>query len=130
MILKLLVGVVLIGIALGIGIPLYLKFGGAAGGQLDFSVSCSSPEYKDNFVKVTVDVESVVGYEGNVELSATGESEIVKNASFSPRSGDVPFGSTLTINIENAPTGSHTITVKGKSEDGVTKKDTFELTIE
>lgn len=85
---------------------------------------------KGDSVEVSVSVDSVTGYEGNVDLSTTTPPENV-NVSFSPDSEDVPFGSTMTIYVgSNAPTGTHTITVKGKSEDDATKTARFDLTIE
>lgn len=136
MAMKLLVGVILLAIGLGIGVTLYTKWGGAAGSMLNFDVTVNPnsetlgvpPAGSDNTTDATVEVQSFAGYDKTVNLSCTGEPDNV-DISFSNPSDTVPFSSTMTITIgSGAPTGTYAITIKATSEDE-TRTATYELTI-
>ncbi len=131
-VMKLLVGIVLVAIGLGIGVTMYKKMGSTASNALNYEIT-ATPKAETitagDSSTVSIDVNSLSSYEKTVELSATGNPEDV-DISFSPESGEPSFGSTMTITVDdNASPGTHTVTIRGDSEDGE-KSTTFELTIE
>lgn len=135
-VMKILVGIILIAIGLGIGVTLYRHFGGAATHYLDFTVSVTPDGGtiildNDNSIIASVSVESIAGYTKEVALSASGPSgiTILFNEQLT-YSDDCPFGVTMKVTVESGMSvGAYTITIKGTSEDG-TKSTTYELTIE
>ncbi len=132
-VMKILVGIILIAIGLGIGVTLYRHFGGAATHYLDFTVSVT-PEggtiARDDSDTASVSVETFSGYDKIVTLSCSGVPENVE-VTFSPVSGTPTFGSTMTIEVgSNASIGTHTLTIKGTGADATEKTATYELTIE
>jgi len=139
LVMKILAGIILFTIALGIGIPLYLKLGPfaektlqeAIGPRFDLSANPSSITIKrNNSETATLNVVRVEGYSNVVALSSSGEPDNVY-VSFSPTSGTPTFGSTATITVgASAPLGKHTITVKGKGTDGKESVALIEITIE
>lgn len=131
-VMKILVGIILVAIGLGIGVTVYQKFGGAATEYLDYDVMVT-PEAATASIGeseiVEVDVRTNVGFEEEVNLNATG---IPKNVqvNFNPSDGIPSFGSTMNVNLlEGAPLGTHTITIKADSGD-MEKTATYSLTIE
>lgn len=132
-VMKILVGIILVAIGLGIGVTLYRHFGGAAIHYLDFSISVTpggGTIERDNSGTASISVESFSGYEKIVTLSCSGVPENVK-VTFSPASGKPTFGSTMEIEVGgSASIGTHTLTIKGKGADGTEKTATYELTIE
>lgn len=131
MVMKLLAGIVLLAIGLGIGVTLYRHFGGAASTVLNYSVTLnpsSGTIARGSSGTVSVRVETFEGYNKVVSLSAEGMPDNV-SITFSPSSGTPTFGSSMTIQVgSNAPLGTRTITVKATSEDG-TKSAIYKLTI-
>lgn len=131
-VMKILVGIILVAIGLGIGVTVYQKFGGAATSYLDYDVSVTPGADTSSIGEsevVEVDVRTNVGFEEEVNLTATGVPEDVQ-VNFSPSDGVPTFGSTMNVNLlEGAPLGTHTITVKANSGD-MEKTATYKLTIE
>lgn len=130
---KILVGIVLVVIGLGVGVTVYKKFGGAAKGYLNYRVSAtpsSDTIARGNSKDVLIPVTTNVGFDKKVNLKATGVPDNVK-VSFNPSSGTPTFGSTMTVTVgSNAPVKSQTITIKGTTNAGDEKTATYELTIE
>lgn len=131
-IMKLLVGVVLVAIGLGIGVTIYKKMDNSGSKALNYEVTVTPTAdeiSKGKIITVSIDVNSPSNYDKSVELSSTGDPDNVVIL-FSPTSGKPDFGSTMTIAVgDQAPTGTHTITVKGISDDDE-KSATFDLTIQ
>lgn len=134
-VMKILVGVILVGIGLGVGIPLYLHFGGAAESYLNYSLSINPSEGTiDNGSSdtATVSVESLAGYSKTVALTAHGVPDNV-TVLFNEQSSYTdtpPYDVTMKITVGSTASsgGPYTITIKGTSEDG-TKKTSYDLTI-
>lgn len=130
-VMKILVGVILIAIALGIGVTVYQRFGSAATSYLDYSVNVtpgSDTVSSENELIVEVDVRTEVGYEENVTLRDKGTPENVA-INFNPSSGNPTFGSTMNLEVgSEALPGTHTITIKAESGD-TEKTATYKLTI-
>ncbi len=131
-VMKILVGIILIAMGLGIGVSLYKHFGSTATHYLDFTVSVTPGNgaiERDNSGTVSINVETFSGYDKTVTLSCSGTPENVK-ITFSPMSGTPTFGSTMRIEVgSNAPVGTYTLTIKGRGADGTEKVATYELTI-
>ncbi len=131
-IMKLLVGVILVAVGLGVGLTMYNSLGDSVSSALkyDLTTSPSSASVSvDNSIEVSVEVNSLSEFDGSVNLQSFGTPENVE-VIFRPESGDPDFGSTMRITVgEHTQVGTHTITVKGISEDGE-KSTTFDLTIE
>lgn len=131
-VMKILVGIILVGIGLGIGVTVYNRFGGTVTSYLDYSVAVtpdSDTIAVDESESFSVDVQTSVDFDEEVDLVATGVPSNV-NVEFSPNSGVPTFGSTMTIEVlSGASTGTHTITIRAETDDGE-KTATFELTIE
>ena len=134
LVMKLLAGIIFFGIALGIGIPLYMRLGGIS---MSFQVSVSpssitigKPVSGENVKTVSVRVAVVAGYDKTVTLDASGEPTGVW-VSFSPQSGKPEFYSTATVRVDNsADPGTTTITIRGVGEDGTGHTCPLTLTIE
>lgn len=134
-VMKILVGVILVGIGLGVGIPLYLHFGGAAESYLNYSLSVTPSEGTipvDNSDTATVSVETLAGYSKGVTLAASGapDNVTVLFNEQSSYSDTPPYDVTMKIIVGSTADsgGPYTITVKGTSEDG-TKNTSYKLTI-
>lgn len=131
-VMKILVGIILVAIGLGVGITVYQRFGGAATSALNYSVnatpnSATMSEGEDK--TVSIEVRTEVGFDEDVSLTATGVPSSV-TVSFSPSSGTPTFNSTMTVVVATgAPTGTHSITIRASTDDGE-KTEHFELTIE
>lgn len=135
-VMKIMAGIILLAVGLGIGVALYQRAGMGAEQTLSFSVNVSPtsatigiPTTDKNTITAQVTVQPVLGYDKQVTLSATGMPTGV-NVSFSPQSGISEFGSTMTISVDNTAFGTTTITIRGTGEDDTTKSTTFELTIQ
>ncbi len=135
-VMKIMAGIILLAVGLGIGVALYQQAGMGAEQTLSFSVNVSptnttigKPTTSENTITAQVTVQPVLGYDKEVTLSATGMPKGV-SISFSPQSSTPEFGSTMTISVDNtAEPGTTTITIRGTGEDDTTKSATFELTI-
>ena len=136
-VMKIMAGIILLAIGLGIGAALYQRAGKGAEEALSFSVNVSptnatigKPTTDENTTTAQVTVQPVLGYNKQVTLSATGMPTGV-NVSFSPQSGTPEFGSTMTISVDNtAALGTTTITIRGTGVDDTEKTATFELTVQ
>ncbi|MBA7501811.1 hypothetical protein ES706_00386 [subsurface metagenome] len=134
-VMKIMAGIILLAVGLGIGVALYQQAGMGAQEALSFSVNVSPtsatigiPTSEDT-INAQVTVQPVLGYDKQVTLSATGMPTGV-SVSFSPQSSTPEFGSTMTISVDNnADLGTITITIRGTGEDDTEKSTTFELTI-
>ena len=136
-VMKIMAGIILLAIGLGIGAALYQQAGKGAEEALSFSVNVSptnatigKPTTDENTTTAQVTVQPVLGYNKQVTFSATGMATGV-NVSFSPQSGTPEFGSTMTISVDNtAELGTITITIRGTGADDTEKTATFELTVQ
>ncbi|MBS3815176.1 MAG: hypothetical protein KGY45_01285 [Hadesarchaea archaeon] len=133
-VMKILVGVILVGIGLGVGIPLYLQLGGAAESHLNYSLSVTPSEGSiptENSSTANVSVDTFTDYNKSVTLASSGAPEGV-NVLFNEQqsySDTPPFEVTMKITVDStASSGTYTINIKGTSEDG-TKSTSYELTI-
>lgn len=133
-VMKILVGIILVTIGLGVGVTVYRKFGDSTTSYLDYSVSVS-PEMDTITPGETgtysVEVRTNVNFEGDVSLDVSGVPDGVESE-FRPSKGIPTFGSTLEISansVSEEQLGKHTITVRASSED-TEKTDTVDLTIE
>jgi hypothetical protein len=134
--LKIMAGVILLAIGLGIGVAVYRSVGTGVTGQLSFSVNVTAsevtlriPDNGDNSTTVQVSIDKILDYNKAVTLSY---SPSISNLSitFNPSSGTPNFGSTMTIRInENTSPENVTITVNGSDADGLEKTGTFVLRI-
>ena len=136
LVMKLLAGIIFFGIALGIGIPLYMRLGaGISAVSFGVSVSPSSvtigkPVSLENSKTVSVSVKPIAGYEKQVTLSASGVPSGV-SISFSPQSGKPEFYSTATVRVDNSATPKTTaITIRAVGEDGTEGACSLTLEIE
>ena len=133
LVMKLLAGVIFFGIALGIGIPLYMRLGAGISVSFQVSVSQSSitigrPESGEN--SKTVTVEPIAGYDKQATLSASGVPSGVL-VSFSPPSGVPEFYSAAAVTVDNsAALGTTMITIRAVGEDGTEDACSLVLTIE
>lgn len=136
---KIFAGIVLLVIGLGVGYGVYswassgsqtlLAFNVTLDGQSSLSVTIGIPTETENTKTVGVLVESLASYDKNVSLTATGAPTGV-NLSFSPASGSLNLGSTLTVRVDDsAIAGTTTITVRATGEDDIQKTATLSLTL-
>ncbi|KXB09239.1 hypothetical protein AKJ46_00720 [candidate division MSBL1 archaeon SCGC-AAA833K04] len=140
-VMKILVGVILVGIGLGVGIPLYLHFGRAAETTTEaMGYSLSLASSGDNIprgdsAKITVTVSrELATFDKKATLTASGVPDNVtvlfgNKSSYTAIPGyqvkmNISVGSTAT------PVNNHIITVKATSEGGAEKMEAYELTIE
>lgn len=134
-VMKILVGVILVGIGLGIGIPLYLNLGGAAESQLDYSLSVSPSEgtvSPGNSITSSLEVDTYTEYDKAVTLAAEGVPENVSVLFNEQHSytAEPPYTVTLKVSVGSGAEsgGPVTITIRGESE-GTVKTTDYELTI-
>ncbi|KXB04746.1 hypothetical protein AKJ50_02045 [candidate division MSBL1 archaeon SCGC-AAA382A13] len=134
-VMKILVGIILVSIGLGIGITTYHRIGGSVEGTLDYSVTItptSKTISKGESKTIDVDVTTTVGFDEDVHLTAEGHPTNDVTIDFNPQNGNPTFGSAMTISIDAdaQAQGDHTITVKATTGDGEREKTaTFDLTI-
>ncbi len=134
---KIMAGVILLAIGLGIGVAVYRSVGKGVTGQLSFTVDVGSnevtlgkPATGENSTTVQVSVDRILDYNKAVTLSYS-PSRAGVTITFNPSSGTPNFGSTMTIRVDNtAALENVTITVKGSDADGLEKTDTFVLRIQ
>ncbi|TES83745.1 MAG: hypothetical protein E3J91_01535 [Hadesarchaea archaeon] len=138
-VMKIMAGIILLAVGLGIGVALYQQAGMGAEQTLSFSVNVSptsamigKPMTGENTTTADVTVQPVLGYNEQVALSANYDSTYVKDVSFSPQGGPGSgFGSTMTVSVDNtAALGTTTITICATGANGTEKIATFELTIQ
>lgn len=137
LVMKLLAGIVFFGIALGIGIPLYMRLGAGITQTMSYEVNVNPssltigrPASGENVRTVSVTISPIAGYDKTVQLQAT-PAVVGVVITFSPSSGKPEFGSTLTIRVDNtAAIGTTTITIRAVGEDGTEKVCTLTLEIE
>lgn len=133
---KIMVGLLLAAVSVGIGLTLYGMMGERATQVLSYSVTLARnsvtigrPVTGENTLNLTVNVELVGAYDENVALSATGLPAGV-TVDFGPAGGIPPFGSTMTIRVSNAAAlGTTTVTVRASGADGTVKTASLELTV-
>ncbi len=128
--LKIMAGIILLAIGLGIGVAVYRSVGKAMPSfSIDLLPTSATADNGEN-VGVQVTVGRLLDYNKVVTLSASFDSVYVENVNFSPNNGAVPFSATMTIHVKAAATsGTTTITVRGTGTDGVTASAAFDLTI-
>jgi hypothetical protein len=134
--LKIMAGVILLAIGLGIGVAVYRTVGTGVSGQLSFSVDVQAnevilgiPDNGENSTDVQVSVDRILDYNKVVTLSYSPSIDNV-NITFNPPNGTPNFGSTMTIKVDNTAIPENiTITVQGSDADGLQKTDTFILRI-
>jgi phosphoribosylformylglycinamidine synthase len=130
---KLLAGMILLAVGLGIGLTMYRKAGKTLE-RLNIQLSLEPDSWtlprpeNENSLEVQVTVEPLLDFHGQVSLSAEGEPAGV-SLSFSRTSGTPPFYSILTITVSSTVNrGSYSITVKAEGE-GVLASKAFTLRI-
>ncbi|MBE0447837.1 MAG: hypothetical protein IBX64_07015 [Actinobacteria bacterium] len=137
-VMKLMAGIILFAIGLGIGVTIYLRAGSSAEEALSFSVNVGAdevvmgrPATGENSKTVQVSIERILGdYNKTVTLSYSPSLTGVA-ITFNPPDGTPDFGSTMTIKVySNATPENVTITVKGTGADGSAKSDKFVLRIQ
>jgi len=130
--LKIMAGVVLLVIGLGIGVAVYKMVGGSVTAmKVDVSLAQSSTTIaKNNTDNIQVDVTLIMGTTENVTLYTIGVPDNVA-VTFSPPSGKPPFYSTMKVSVgSTAAPGTYTLTVLAKTSSGATSGSVpFDLTI-
>ncbi|MDI6884391.1 MAG: hypothetical protein QMD00_04620 [Hadesarchaea archaeon] len=98
----------------------------------DFTISVnptSSSIKQGGSLTATVRITAIGGYDKSIGLSSSGQPPGV-SVSFSPGSGTPDFSSVMTISASStAPTGTHTITIKGTASDGKERTASYTLTV-
>ena len=130
--LKIMAGVILLAIGLGIGVAVYKTVGGAVTAmKVDVSLARSSTTIaQDDNDSIQVDVTLILGTAETAILDATGEPSGV-TVTFSPSSGMPPFYSAMTVSVSSAATsGTYTLTILAKTSGGAPSGSApFNLTI-
>ena len=131
-VMKLMAGIILLAIGLGVGIALYTAATKTATEALKFQVTLSpnaATISRENTKNISVSIERLGDYSKTVTLSHSGKPDNV-TISFNPDNGVPSFGSTMTIIVGSAAVQKTTsITIKATGTDGVEKTATFELTV-
>jgi len=130
--LKIMAGVVLLAIGLGIGVAVYKTVGGAVTAmKVDVSLAKSGTTIaRNNTDNIQVYVTLIMGTTENVTLYTTGVPDNVA-VTFSPPSGKPPFYSTMKVSVSTAASGTYTLTVLAKTSSGATSGSApFDLTIQ
>lgn len=131
-VMKILVGIILVAIGLGIGITVYNKFGGTTESYLNYSVTAtpsSGKIVKGDSESISIDVSTNVDFDESVYLEASGVPENVE-VNFNPSSGTPAFGSTMIVTVgENSQTEAQTLTIRASTTDGDEKTATYDLEI-
>jgi hypothetical protein len=126
---KILAGVILLVIGLGLGYAIYTgikppRF------QVILSPASANVGRGDPPITSQVKVEVLLEYDEVVNLTGGGVPDNVL-VTFSPSSEKPTFESTMTITVgPDAPTGTHTITVRATGPDGAEATGAFVLVIE
>lgn len=137
-VMKIMAGIILLAVGLGIGVTVYRWAGRGIEEQLSFSVDVNAnevviekPATGDSSKIIQVSVEKILGgYDEIVALSYS-PSRAGVTITFNPSSGTPNFGSTMTVKVDSTATPEDvTITVKGSGADGLEKSDTFVLRIQ
>ena len=137
-VMKIMAGIILLAVGLGIGVTVYRWAGRGIEEQLSFSVDVDAnevviekPATGDSSKIIQVSVEKILGgYDEIVALSYS-PSRAGVTITFNPSSGTPNFGSTMTVKVDSTATPEDvTITVKGSGADGLEKSDTFVLRIQ
>jgi len=134
---KILAGVILLTVGLGIGFAVYGRIGKSVEhmlaftvnveGQSEYSLALGIPTSGENSAVLTVNVEEISPYDKTVSLTYTGAPAGV-SLQFSPASGEPSFSSSLTVRVgASAQAGTHTITIRARSEDGAEKTAALRL---
>lgn len=132
-VMKLMAGIILFAIGLGIGVTIYLRAGSSAERTLSFNVSVSPTSATvggDGNTTANVIVQEIFGYNKQVTLTASYDLTYVENVIFSPQNGIPSFTSTVTIIAKGVTTPGTTITIYATGADGTKKAASFELTIQ
>jgi len=132
--LKLLAGLILLAVGLGLGLTMYRRAGKTlekVGIRLSLepeSWTLPKPE-GENVLTVQVTVESLLDFQGNVSLSASGVPSGV-DVSFSPDFGTPTFYSTLQIRVTNTVNrGTYSLTIRARGNGAeATHPFTLEVT--
>jgi len=136
-VMKIMAGIILLAVGLGIGVAVYQSAGRGITEQLSFRVDVGAdevvigkPATTDNSKDIQVNVEEILGdYDKTVTLRYS-QLPTGVNITFNPPSDTPNFGSTMTVKVDNTATLENvTITVKGTGADGLVKSDTFVLRI-
>ena len=140
---KIMAGVILLAIGLGIGVAVYRLVGNdvrlvgnGVTGQLSFSVdveenevTLGKPDTGEHSITVKVSVDNILDYNKVVTLSYS-PSRAGVSITFNPSSGTPTFRPDMTVRVDHTATPETvTITVKGSDADGLEKTDTFVLRI-
>lgn len=136
---KILAGMILLAVGLGIGFAIYTRVGKGIEHMLSFSVKIEGqPEYGltlrvpssgENSATLSIRVEEITPYDKTVSLSYSGAPTNV-SLQFSPTSGKPTFSSSLTVRVSpGAPTGTHSITIRATGEDGAEQTATLRITL-
>lgn len=129
--LKIMAGVILLGIGLGIGVAVYKTVGStitAMKCNVDLgtsSITIGRPLSGENTDIVRVDITLLTGTAETATLDVTGEPTGVR-VTFSEQSGIPPFYSNMTVHVDNiqvanpATAGSYVLTILAKDSKGAT----------
>ena len=140
LVMKLMAGIILLAIGLGMGIAIYKSVSGMVTAmKCDVSLERSSatigvPASGENTDNIRVDITLVMGTAETATLDATGEPSGVV-VTFSPPSGMPPFYSTMTVyvysTVADTDLRKHTLTILVKDTSGATSGSApFDLTIQ
>lgn len=134
-VMKILVGVILVTIGLGIGVTMYRRIGGQTQDILSYSVSVEPSQGTielGNSDTATVHVETQTGYAKNVTLTSSGAPNgvtVIYNGQ-SSYTASCPYSVTMELTVKSsANPGTYTITVKGTSSEDIIREDSFTLKI-
>ena len=119
--LKIMAGVILLGIGLGIGVAVYKTVGTTVTAMkcTVYLKSSTTIVNGENDI-VTVDITLLTGTAENATLDVTGEPTGVV-VTFSPSSGIPPFYSNMTVKVDNGTAaGNHVLTILAKDSNGAT----------
>jgi len=127
---KIMAGVILLAIGLGIGVAVYRSVTKAVPCfSVDLSPTGATASPGDD-KNVQVTVGRLLDYDKVVTLNASYDSAYVENVSFSPASSTPNFTSTMTIRVKaTASVGKTTVTVRGTGADGSSASAAYELTV-
>lgn len=130
---KIMAGVILLVVGLGIGYAVYTSAGGwATAIKCNVSLEKSSTTIVgENTDTIRVDISIAMGTAETVTLDATGEPPGV-TVTFNPQSGEPPFYSNMTVSVDDTATaGDYVLTILVKDSTGATSGSApFNLTIQ
>ena len=137
---KIMAGVILLAIGLGIGVAVYKTIGGAVTAmKCDVTLAKSGttigrPTSGENTDNIRVDITLFMGTAETATLDATGWPSGV-TVTFSPSSGKPTFYSMMTVSVDNRVANTdlrkHTLTILAKDSAGRTSGSMpFDLTIQ